>query len=349
MKITFNSPKKQDATKDEGIRVLYAPAKRAAFRARWYLILILTFSPVLFLLWFLGRDWFITTAPGIVTTDPQLIVATGEGQVDKLYVSIGESIEEGTPLMTVHSPSLRAAVAERRYQLSQLKLDKKKYNTEKMTALNEGIRIAGEGERLQEGIFDEYRKYKKKNMVSSADYATVLLTRTQAQINYQQAKERKIDELRKLEESALTGPQEMARNALKRELAEMESRITQLQPVAFSAGRIVDILVKPGDWVFEGTPLSLLSNSDTPHINAYVMPQYIEEVQQGEHAVIKFSSGETFDAIVGREVELADKIPPQLAGPFEGQKSMLKVKLTLEEELPEKLKVEGLPVTVVFN
>ena len=79
------------------------------------------------------------------------------------------------------------------------------------------------------------------------------------------------------------------------------------------------------------------------------MPQYIEEVQQGEHAVIKFSSGETFDAIVGREVELADKIPPQLAGPFEGQKSMLKVKLTLEEELPDKLKVEGLPVTVVFN
>ncbi|WP_303844683.1 hypothetical protein [Aeromonas sobria] len=57
MKVTFNPPKKQDATSDQGIRVLYAPAKRIAFRARWYLILLLAFSPVIILLWYLGREW----------------------------------------------------------------------------------------------------------------------------------------------------------------------------------------------------------------------------------------------------------------------------------------------------
>ncbi len=50
----------------------------------------------------------------------------------------------------------------------------------------------------------------------------------------------------------------MAMNELRRDLAEMESRLTQLQPVAFSGGRVVDVLVKPGDWVFEETPLLLL-------------------------------------------------------------------------------------------
>ncbi len=53
MKVTFNSPKQQDASKEEGIRVPYAPAKRVAFNLRWYFILILTFSllPFYFGMW----------------------------------------------------------------------------------------------------------------------------------------------------------------------------------------------------------------------------------------------------------------------------------------------------------
>lgn len=349
MKVTFNSPKQQDATKEEGIRVPYAPARRAAFNIRWYLILILTFSPVVFLLWYVGRDWVITTAPGIVTTEPQLVVASGEGQVDEVFVVIGQDIEQGTPLMRVNSPLLRAGIAERRFQLSQLRFDWRNYNKAKMVALDEEIRIAKEGAENQESVFLEYAKYKKQNLVSSADFAAVLQIRTQSQLIYQQALQRKVDEMRKIQELVSSGAQSMAINGLKRELAEMESRMTQLQPVAFSGGRVVDVLVKPGDWVFEETPLLLLASAYQFQVNAYVLPKYIEKVQQGEKALIQFSSGEEIKAVVGREVELADKIPPQLAGPFEGQKSMLKVKLILEENIPDKLKVEGLPVMVKFN
>ncbi|MGF1717707.1 HlyD family efflux transporter periplasmic adaptor subunit [Photobacterium chitinilyticum] len=349
MKVTFNSPKQQDASKEEGIRVPYAPAKRVAFNLRWYFILVLTFSPVAFLLWYVGRDWVITTAPGIVTTEPQLVVASGEGQVDEVFAVIGEEVEPGTPLMRVTSPLLRAGIAERRYQLLQLKFDWQRYNQAKMAALDEEIRIAKEGAKNQESVFQEYAKYKKQNLVSSADFAAVLQIRTQSQLIYQQALQRKVDEMRKIQELVSAGSQSMAMNELRRDLAEMESRLTQLQPVAFSGGRVVDVLVKPGDWVFEETPLLLLASAYQYQVNAYVLPKYIEEVQQGEKAVIQFSSGEEIKARVGREVELADKIPPQLAGPFEGHKSMLKVKLILEETIPDKLKIEGLPVMVKFN
>ena len=51
MKIRFNSDKERNPTQDGGLKVLYAPGKRVAFRLRWYLILLLISSP---LLWFFG-------------------------------------------------------------------------------------------------------------------------------------------------------------------------------------------------------------------------------------------------------------------------------------------------------
>ncbi len=35
MKVRFSSQKEQDPTREEGMKVLYAPGKRAAFRLRW--------------------------------------------------------------------------------------------------------------------------------------------------------------------------------------------------------------------------------------------------------------------------------------------------------------------------
>ena len=53
--------------------------------------------------------------------------------------------------------------------------------------------------------------------------------------------------------------------------------------------------------------------------------------------------------IQARPVELAGKLPAQLAAPFEGEKATLKVALSLDDKLPPNLQVEGLPVTVLFD
>ena len=52
MKIRFSSPKEQQPTREQGLKVLYAPGKRLAFKLRWYLILLAVTSP---LLWLVGR------------------------------------------------------------------------------------------------------------------------------------------------------------------------------------------------------------------------------------------------------------------------------------------------------
>lgn len=212
MKVTFNPPKKQDATLDEGIRVLYAPAKRAAFRIRWYLILLLAFSPVIILLWYLGREWWLTQAPAIITTEPQLVVANGDGFIRSIYMSPGQSVSQGDTLMRFESPTLKANIEGRKARLKALELNKEGAEEAILNNLNEQINIADRGTREQEEIYKEYAGYRKEKLVSSAEYASALLSWTQSRISLQKARsEKTLQELQILEDH-LTGPLASARH-----------------------------------------------------------------------------------------------------------------------------------------
>ncbi|MFM5501825.1 HlyD family secretion protein [Aeromonas veronii] len=349
MKVTFNPPKKQDATSDEGIRVLYAPAKRVAFKARWYLILLLAFSPVIILLWYLGREWWLTQAPAIITTEPQLVVANGDGFIRHIYTAPGQGVSQGDALMQFESPTLKANMAERKARRAAIELSKAEAEQAILHNLDEQIGIAERGSREQEVIYQEYAGYKKEKLVSSAEYATALLNWTQSRIALQKARAEKIAQELQISEDQLTGPLASARHLLDQELTEMEAMAYHQQPRAPATGKVSDVLVQEGDWVFSGAPLALISKREDPLVIAYVQPKYLSSMAPGHKAVVKLPSGERLAARVARQVELADKLPAQLAAPFEGEKATLKVALSLDEKLPPNLQVEGLPVTVLFD
>ncbi|MEL3928782.1 HlyD family secretion protein [Aeromonas enteropelogenes] len=349
MKVTFNPPKKQDATSDDGIRVLYAPAKRIAFKARWYLILLLAFSPVIILLGYLGREWWLTQAPAIITTEPQLVVANGDGFIRSIYMSPGQSISQGDALMRFESPTLKANIEGRKARLKALELDKGNDEQAILNNLDEQISIAERGTREQEGIYQEYAGYRKEKLVSSAEYASALLSWTQSRIDLQKARAEKTQQELQIKEDHLTGPLASARHQLEQELTEMEAIMRQQQPLSPATGKVSDVLVQEGDWVFSGAPLALISKHMDPLVIAYVQPKYLTSMETGHKATVKLPSGERLAARIARPVELADKLPAQLAAPFEGEKATLKVALALDEKLPANLQVEGLPVTVLFD
>jgi multidrug resistance efflux pump len=349
MKVTFNPPKKQDATSDQGIRVLYAPAKRIAFRARWYLILLLAFSPVIILLWYLGREWWLTQAPAIITTEPQLVVANGDGFIRSIYMSPGQAISQGDALMRFESPTLKANIEGRKARLKAIELDKEEAELAILSNLDEQIRIADRGTREQEGIYQEYAGYRKEKLVSSAEYASTLLSWTQSRIALQKARSEKTLQELQIKEDHLTGPLASARHQLEQELTEMQAILRQQQPLSPATGKVSDVLVQEGDWVFSGAPLALIAKREDPLVIAYVQPRYLSTMVPGHKAIVKLPSGERLAAKVARPVELADKLPAQLAAPFEGEKATLKVALVLEDKLPANLQVEGLPVIVLFD
>ena len=76
------------------------------------------------------------------------------------------------------------------------------------------------------------------------------------------------------------------------------------------------------------------------------MDKYLEFVQIGQKATIRLPSGDVIRAEVSEPTQLVSKIPSSLSGPFDGQKSALKVTLSLKGELA--FSVEGLPVEVRF-
>jgi multidrug resistance efflux pump len=349
MRVTFDPPKKKDATSDDGIRVGYAPAKRLAFRLRWYAILLLTFTPVIISIWYLGREWWLVQAPAIITTEPQLVVANGDGFITDVYKKPGQQVLKGEVLMRFDSPTLKANIAGRKARLAELEIDKASAQQEIMAILDARVRIAEDAALEQESIYREYTAYKEGKLVTSSEYLTALLTWTQSRIALEQARAEKIEQELLIREDQLTGPLASSRDTLLKELTEMEAKTRQQQPLAPTTGKVTDVLVQEGDWVFSTTPLALISKLEDPQVIAYVAPKYLPFVETGKAVVVKLPSGEGLSAKVARPVELADSLPSQLAEPFEGDKATLKVTIALDDPLPANLQVEGLPITVFFG
>ncbi|WP_412496154.1 hypothetical protein [Shewanella chilikensis] len=82
MKVTYQAAAKaQQPTRDQGLKVDYAPAKRGGMKWRWYLLLLLVIAPVVLLLWVLLRPSLFVLAPGILTSEPLEMRAMQKGQI----------------------------------------------------------------------------------------------------------------------------------------------------------------------------------------------------------------------------------------------------------------------------
>lgn len=53
MKVNFHLDKKNKPQSESGMKVVYGQAKRGGYRLRWYLILAIVVSPLLFMAYYL--------------------------------------------------------------------------------------------------------------------------------------------------------------------------------------------------------------------------------------------------------------------------------------------------------
>ncbi len=76
MKVNFHLDKKNKPQSESGMKVVYGQAKRGGYRLRWYLILAIVVSPLLFMAYYLFRTQVLVTAPAIITSYPLTVTAT---------------------------------------------------------------------------------------------------------------------------------------------------------------------------------------------------------------------------------------------------------------------------------
>jgi multidrug resistance efflux pump len=347
MKVNYTaSDKTSNPTAEKGMKVEYAAAKRGAYKARWYLLLSLVLLPILLVIWVVVRPQVLVLATGLITTDPIELRAPAAATVHNLAVTEGQVVTKGQRLLTLNDPQLNAQIIELQRQLSELAQPTVIADTDILQQRQGSIQVASDSVAQQTEYLQSYQNFKRTGLVSTHEMAAVQQTLTNAKLALDQAK---VDamQLQQLQQvQRLAGPVETARRALLLQLAQFEAQQNALHITAPNDSKVIDISVKPGEYIQQDLPMLIISNRTTPVIFAYLQPKHMNYAQIGLKASVTLPNGDKVNATVTGPVELLERLPAKLAGPFDGEQAVLKVTLTPDQPVPA---IEGLPVELSFD
>lgn len=348
MKVNYQAtPKAEKPDVDNGVKVKYSGAKRGGFKFRWYLLLSLVISPVLLVSWILAKPYIFVLAPGIITAEPLEMRAPSKGMVQGVTHQATAEVKKGGDLLMIVDPELDAQVAELTRQLIEIKREAPFDGEPVLQRLRRRIEVAQDGVKRQDDLLVTYQNFQKRGVVPTSDMAMVMQANTASKMALEQAKVDLLHQLERRHIQAVAGVITQTRNQLESQLAKLKSKQSGMKIMAPFSGRIEDVLVQVGEQVNENQPLLWLTGRDKPVVLAYLDPKYLEYVDIGQQATIKLPNGQDIRGKIEEPTELVTKMPQWLAGPFDGEKAVLKVTLTLEETLP--FTVEGLPVEINFD
>ena len=345
MKVNFHLDKKNKPHSENGMTVLYGQAKRSGYRLRWYLILAIVISPLLFMSYYLFRTQILVTAPGIVTSYPLTITSPQSATVDDLLTTIGAEISNEQPLIVLKNKILDQEVDFLHQELSKLSnIEQPNSNSLYQLAISNTKKSVKKVDAIQQ----KYDRFRSDGQVSDVDYASMVNV-SNAMHNQLSAQEiAYVNEQQQQVQQQLAGPISQQYRALKQELVVKETQQNNLMFTAPFTGRVLDIHVHEGQRVTENAPLLTLAQNITPEIIVFLNPKYLEYGTLNTRATVIFPDGKKFAATVSRPVELVNTLPPELQSPFEGQSAYLKLILSFDERLEKTRWIEGVEVEVRF-
>src|SRR5581483_10755380 len=106
MKVRFVKPEAGDPERDRGLQVPYAPAKRHLARWRWYLILLVVSSPLLFFVGDFLYSSVMIEAPGFIAQEQLTVRSAGQGYVDEVYVKPLDEVRQVDPVAKLANEAL---------------------------------------------------------------------------------------------------------------------------------------------------------------------------------------------------------------------------------------------------
>ena len=343
MKVRFESDRRAQPTRDRGFGVSYAPAKRMGFRWRWYLMLLVALSPVAYLGWQLVGEQVLIKADGVLTTEPLVLTASEPGFVHAVEAKPGDQVELGAILIDLQSPLVDKEISLLTARIDQMKaqLDETSTRVEKLRA--DEVTMIESAIDVQKDLVKDYERVSKKGLVPLSDKVMIegakrdirsdLVT---AQVEYERA-------------GTIEVSSRAASAIAEMELALGKAEVTQglLDIRAPKDGIVNAVHVNQGEFVDEGDVLVEVSNYSEPVVNVYLRPKRMNFTQQGQGATVKLPNGKSLRATIKDPVQVVEKVPAALSGPFEGVKAAIKV--VLRFDAPPDYWFEGLPVEVLFD
>ncbi|WP_038869306.1 HlyD family secretion protein [Vibrio jasicida] len=345
MKVNFHLDKKNKPQSENGMKVVYGQAKRGGYRLRWFLILAIVMSPLLFMAYYLFKKQVLVTAPGIVTSYPLTITATQAATVGSVSVNVGDEVDKAQLLILLADRMLNKEVEFIQKELVSLS-NNKINNTDEL--YQQAIANTKTSLAKVQQIQQKYDQFREKGQVSEVDYAAVVNVSNAIESQLSSQEIAYINAKSDREQLALAGPVLQQYRALMQELVV---KLAQHEMLTFSApfsGRVLDIHIHEGQRVTENAPLLTMAQNVTPDIIAYLSPKYLDYSSKETQAKVVFPDGKTFSAAVSKPVEIVNKLPQELQSPFESQSAYLKVTLSFGEPMEKIRWVEGVEVEVRF-
>jgi multidrug resistance efflux pump len=343
MKVQFPNQHRTDPTKDAGQKVDYAPAKRVAFRARWYVLLVVIFSPVAFFLWQISKDDILVRSSGIVTTNPVILSASQAGYVSDISVSPGDQVTRGQSIIKLSSPELEVKLGVLENSQSALLAAQVETRKNVLGILEAQAESLERAKAAQMEIRRSYEILERKDLMTNARQIQLDSDRLDLNVQIVENQLAVEDAKARLHSGGISA----AIRDIDLEIALVNVQRDLMKIRAVDAGTVNKLFVVVGEYVEEGDILAELSNYEKPVVNVYLNPERMKFAVEGNVATIIFPDGSKYSGVVSEPVQITETIPAALAGPFEGSKSAVKVVLSFDD--PPATWIEGLPVEVRFQ
>ncbi|WNC70096.1 hypothetical protein RI845_08140 [Thalassotalea nanhaiensis] len=343
MKIQFQSEKQKNATLNDGFKVVYAPAKRIAFKIRWYVLLSIIASPLVIFSWHMLDDTLLVTADGILTTEPIVLNAPKSVYVENINISAGDKISERDVLIKLNSPVVDKELILLTKKYSAYKAHHESGNETINRLYAQQIATLKSAEKSQDKINEKYQEYNSRGVLPLNEQLLIEQNSLNAKSKYQQAM---IEHQSALDEHK-NG--QAAKTLMEIELAMVEAKAKQdMLAIRSNKEAVVnEVFVEEGEFIAEDTPLLAISNLVDPVVNVYLSPERMDYAKVGQTATITLPNGDEHHGVINTPTQLSQKMPDVLSGPFDGNKPAIKVTLDISPK-PEVV-LEGLPVKVRFH
>jgi len=239
-------------------------------------------------------------ASGVIKSENQYTVySTVSGVLQKINVTVGQSIVQGQSLFQIESDkaSLTTENARLAYQLSN---ENSRYIQDKIAEMETKVQVAKDKLALDQSVFNRNKNIKQYNIISEVEYERVELAYKNSKSNYESA-------LKQLSQLRIQLKNDQYRNNNNLKISEKSQSDFEVKSV-FS-GELFDVLVKEGTLITPQMPLAVIGKKKAFLLELDVDEYDMVKVMVGQKVIVTLDSykGKAFEAKVVKIYPIMDE------------------------------------------
>jgi multidrug resistance efflux pump len=329
-----------------GVRVPYAPAARPRQRWRWYVLLLLVASPLLYFLLTILRGALFVTAPAYISLEHVDVRAPIAGIVTAIRINPGSKVRSGDVLVDLRNPALDARRNAIEAELRVLGVPAGVHALPAITtpsAPQQSVDLLSRRVTLAQTQLAINQRLENEGAATVADVAGAQAQLLAAQSDLVRARA----DANVPAES--TGPNLSIVN-LQGDLAGLNAQLAGLHATATQDGVVSAVSITVGESVDAGASLATIALNRPPVVRAFLDPKDADFGTVGHHAWVTYPTGGRMSAHVTKISNIAHQVPTSFVSPLASRADVLEITLTFDSALPSTMQnVDGLPVKVWFE